>query len=682
MLKQTTEKEYIKVRTTLDNGCGCGAPTDTSSVNCKGEKGEKGDKGDKGDPGEGSEATPLFAQNAINIFHDDIENKDYIEWGGPLVRDTLIQVMNKTISFQGTTIIYAQNIPEKEVGATKIIYYDPLSGLISSGDVPTITETPDWHILGNTGTDEAINFFGTIDDKKVNIRTNNVKRFTLVNNYAGIQTHAITEGTPMGGGFYVNAGNATMHYPGANIGIATGNNNNRALSAITEGYWNIAIGDLSLDSLTIGQDNVVMGYQAGKAIINSNDNVIMGNYAGILCIDDYYNTFVGNRSGGGYERNARFIACTGVGRRALAYGGGTDQVAFGNEALYSNIGGGNVGIGNGAGGVYSPGGLNFNNCFIGNQNSNYISTGCHNTCVGGGYYSDSLVTFGGVSNNFANGAACWNTLLGRMAGGEGVTGNGNICIGDYSGNGLNGQRVSGEHNVCIGRRTLGFTNGVSWNIGIGNYISVPAGSGNLNIGNVIYGVGMYSTAVTSGTPTTTGCIGIGVTSPTARLHLVASTTDKASFHLNIGVEPVSPFISNGDIWFDGTKPYMRVGGVSKAFLMEGDVVTGPPAEEDTGTTNAAAFIHEQIAGATTWSIEHNLEELLPSIDVYNDSGVKLLTYTATIVDENNLTITFAGSQTGKAKILSVGGTRFIDNADGGDANTNYGGGFTIDGGTA
>lgn len=64
---------------------------------------------------------------------------------------------------------------------------------------------------------------------------------------------------------------------------------------------------------------------------------------------------------------------------------------------------------------------------------------------------------------------------------------------------------------------------------------------------------------------TNGNVGIGQTSPTASLDVVASTTTNAGFRLRSGVAPTSP--NDGDIWYDGTNLKIRVGGTTKTVTI-------------------------------------------------------------------------------------------------------------------
>lgn len=58
----------------------------------------------------------------------------------------------------------------------------------------------------------------------------------------------------------------------------------------------------------------------------------------------------------------------------------------------------------------------------------------------------------------------------------------------------------------------------------------------------------------------TGNVGIGTTSPTALMHLGASTTARASLCIPSGTAPTSPV--NGDIWSDGSNLLVRLGGTT------------------------------------------------------------------------------------------------------------------------
>jgi hypothetical protein len=60
-------------------------------------------------------------------------------------------------------------------------------------------------------------------------------------------------------------------------------------------------------------------------------------------------------------------------------------------------------------------------------------------------------------------------------------------------------------------------------------------------------------------------VGFNVTSPTALVHIGASTTAISSLRIVSGTAPTSP--NDGDIWYDGTNIKMRVGATTKTFTL-------------------------------------------------------------------------------------------------------------------
>ena len=67
-------------------------------------------------------------------------------------------------------------------------------------------------------------------------------------------------------------------------------------------------------------------------------------------------------------------------------------------------------------------------------------------------------------------------------------------------------------------------------------------------------------------PAGNGGVAIGVTaSSSTMLAIAASATSRSHLNLTGGVAPTAP--NNGDIWFDGTNLFMRIGGVTKTFTI-------------------------------------------------------------------------------------------------------------------
>jgi hypothetical protein len=139
----------------------------------------------------------------------------------------------------------------------------------------------------------------------------------------------------------------------------------------------------------------------------------------------------------------------------------------------------------------------------------------------------------------------FNVLVGAYAGYQVTTGVGNIILGYQAGFDATFSPTTGSYNILIGYNAWTPTNATS------NF---------LNIGGLIFGTDLSTTAGY----VSQGKVGIGVSSPTAVLDLAANTS-YASLRIRAGGTPAT--LNNGDIWFDGTNLYIRVGGVTKTFQL-------------------------------------------------------------------------------------------------------------------
>jgi 6-phosphogluconolactonase (cycloisomerase 2 family) len=266
-------------------------------------------------------------------------------------------------------------------------------------------------------------------------------------------------------------------------------NGYHSLMANTTGLQNAAFGYISLSSNTSGAQNTALGYQSLSSNISGGQNTANGASA-------LSSNTVGNGN-------------TAMGMGVLsANTTGNNNTAIGQSALGSNI----TGTDNVAGGVYAL----TNN-----------STGSFNTVVGRGalYWNASAtsttalgyfaafgpagsVTYnnqGGTYIGYQSGYSAdnnsdYNTFLGYRSGYNTTTGSNNIWLG------------SATSSTAIANLTTG-----SQNILIGNNISLPSAtaSGQLNIGNIIYGTGITGT----GSTLSAGNIGIGTTTPGSLLSL-------------------------------------------------------------------------------------------------------------------------------------------------------------------
>jgi hypothetical protein len=232
----------------------------------------------------------------------------------------------------------------------------------------------------------------------------------------------------------------------------------------------------------------------------------------------------------GFAAGDALTSGTGVyiGRNA---GGATttgDNIVIGNNALVGSNSGSNTIVGNGAGnGV----------------------TGTENALFGSG-----------AGGNFTAGS--YNSVFGSQAL-TGSNGNGNSAFGAAS-----LEATSGAHNVAFGRKSGSNISSGNFNYIFGSYVDAKSATadGQLNIGNTIFGKGLYATASSSSTTKTDSTIGIGIdATTTSTLTLRASTTSISSLNIPSGTAPSSPV--DGDIWFDGTDIKMRIGGTTKTFTL-------------------------------------------------------------------------------------------------------------------
>ena len=177
-------------------------------------------------------------------------------------------------------------------------------------------------------------------------------------------------------------------------------------------------------------------------------------------------------------------------------------------------------IGHGAGGV----GANFGNSIIMGRNSGFWNT-----------YGNNCVILGGAKGTTSY-SAHYITAIGADALNSISTGAGSLtALGAYA-----GKNITTSTGSTI----------------IGAFVDAPSATtnGQLNIGNVIYGLGLYTTNVSSSTPTSSGCIGIGVnTTSAARLTLAAGSTTIAPFKLISGTNKTTA--ASGEVEFDGTQMF-------------------------------------------------------------------------------------------------------------------------------
>ena len=326
-----------------------------------------------------------------------------------------------------------------------------------------------WLLEGNSGTDTATNFLGTIDNVPLVLRVNNQEaaRVVPVGGSAprlGIGTSNpqqqlhITENMEIpatGGGLgiiYKNGARFIHNFNGGTfVGVNAGN-----LSQPTgpNTSSNIGVGPAALSNLDAAEFNVAIGASALGATTTGGRNVGIGGLALLQNTTGSMNTAIGSLAG---QNNTT----------------GSENIVIGEQSLIQN------------------------------------QTGSRNVAIG----VQSLFGFGSSGQSPSN-----NVALGHRSGFRVTTGSSNVLVGLQTGDSL----TTGSNNVIIGQRSGQTLTAGNNNILIGSGISAPVvtGSNQLSLGNLIFGTGIDGT----GTSVSSGNVGIGVNAPSTRLH-VESVSD-------------------------------------------------------------------------------------------------------------------------------------------------------------
>ncbi|MEN9920979.1 MAG: hypothetical protein RL538_872 [Candidatus Parcubacteria bacterium] len=249
---------------------------------------------------------------------------------------------------------------------------------------------------------------------------------------------------------------------------------------------NVGIGTTTPNQILTVQGNINLSATAGAIYFDdtkylyassTNDSIVFGEEAGALFgATSFRNIALGQNAMYGNVAGDDNVA---IGASAL-FGNetGSTNVAIGSDALEQNwTGSRNIAVGGGAAA------WNWNassNIAIGYQALLFNESGSYNVAVGEGALSFDTATS--------------NVAVGYQAGSSIFGGNNNIFLGYRAANNV----TSGANNIVIGYDVDG--------------ISATA-SNRLNIGNLIFGTGLDGT----GTTLATGNVGIGTTSPNAKL---------------------------------------------------------------------------------------------------------------------------------------------------------------------
>ena len=285
-----------------------------------------------------------------------------------------------------------------------------------------------------------------------------------------------------------------------------------------------------------------------------------------------------------------------------------NQVGASNVATTSTSGEGNTIMGALAGSLNSTG---YNNTAFGLY-ALKVNTTAHDNVALGAYSLYSTIATGsrnvalGSNTLFSNTTGNNNDALGFEALAFNTIGISNNAIGHFTL--LN--NTTGNYNTALGTNTFTTNTTGSYNIGIGSYVEVPdrTASGQLNIGNVLYGTGLYRSAVASSVPTG-GRIGINTRTPAASLDLegdgaiIAGGTDGSGITVpNLGGGTRMMWIPNKAAFRAGTVDTTEwdsgnVGDGSVAFG-HNTIASGVLSTAFGAYTNVASGVESTVFGQT------------------------------------------------------------------------------------
>ncbi|PLX27614.1 hypothetical protein C0583_00015 [Candidatus Parcubacteria bacterium] len=319
--------------------------------------------------------------------------------------------------------------------------------------------------------------------------------------------------------------------------------------SMTTGLYNVAMGYQALQYGTYRSRNIAIGYQAYRTgSSESGDNIAIGYQTLLVNSSGYQNVAIGNEVmrantlgdmnvGVGYRtlyKNTTSVGNTAIGYKTMHENtSGTNNTAIGLNTLYMNTSGeGNTSVGNSSMEANETG---YYNVAMGHYALAHLDIGHENVAIGyhagDRIYESSENTFVGSGSGFGDVDCDGNTGIGAYSAYE--AGTNNTALGSYAGYRMD---YTSNNNLLLGAKTVETSYSGSNGVIIGYDIEFASSTatGQLNIGNLIYGTNLDG----SGTTISTGNVGIGVVEPEAKLDVDGYVNVSASSGYKQGGEEV------------------------------------------------------------------------------------------------------------------------------------------------